>query len=126
MSQTLYAHRVTEPLSPDTAENDYEMNLAQRLVTATDPAHPGGFLGNNEVHTALSTITTGISTGQSPLQFKSAINTAHAHMGNRAFMHYVGQQYQQQVHDIAQDGISGHPPGFPLPGTDTTGLWRIP
>ena len=31
----------------------------------------------------------------------TAIDAAQAHMGNRALMHYVSQQYRQQVHDIA-------------------------
>ncbi len=35
-------------------------------------------------------------------------------MGNRTLMHYVSQQYRQQVHDIARDGLRGSPRPFPF------------
>ena len=58
----------------------------------------------------LSNITARISSGQSPVQFKDAIDTAHAQIGNRALTHYISQHYRQQVHDIAQDSFreGGH------------------
>ena len=81
---------------------------AANLVQATDSAE------SKDIHTSLFTITTGINTGQSPLQFMHGIDTARAHMGNRAFMHYVYQQYYQQAHDIAQDGFRDVPQAFPF------------
>ncbi len=44
----------------------------------------------------------------------TAIDTAQAHMGNRTLMHYVSQQYRQQVHDIARDGLRGSPRPLPF------------
>ena len=65
-------------------------------------------------HTGLSSITTGIKTGPCPVRFMTAIDTAQAHMGNRTLMHCVSQQYRQQVHDIARDGLRGSPRPFPF------------
>lgn len=62
----------------------------------------------------LSNITTGISEGQSPVQFKHAIDTAHGQIGNRALTHYISQHYRQQVHDIARDGVRAEPHAYPF------------
>ena len=114
MSQTVYAQRRAEPLSPRITGNDYATGSGQGHVTATYPAHHDEFSSNDDIHMALSFITTGINTGQSPVQLKHVIDTAQAHLGNQALMHYVGQHYREQVHGIAQDGFRDTPQTFPF------------
>ena len=94
--------------------HNYDIGTDRDFITGANVTQVTDFANNEDTHTALSTITTRISTGQSPPQFVPAIDTIHAHMGNRALMHHVGQQYQQQVHDIAQDGFRDSPQPFPF------------
>ena len=94
-------------------QHNYDIAAEGDFITATNIAQATGFAGN-DMHTALSTITTGISTGQSALQFIRAIDVAHAQIGNRALMRYVGQQDCQQVHDIARNGFRDTPRTFPF------------
>ena len=94
--------------------HSYDIGTDRDFRTGANGTQVTDFANKKDTHAALSTITTGISTGQSPLQFVPAIDTIHAHMGNRALMHHVGQQYQQQVHDIAQEGFRDSPQPFPF------------
>lgn len=110
MSSYSYTHNEGEHSLERSLQHDYEMDLDR----AAHPAHRDSFPGNNDIHPSLGVITSGISTGLSPLQFLHAVDTAHVQIGNRALMHYIGQQYQQPVHDIAQDGFRDTPKAYPF------------
>ena len=64
----------------------------------------------------LQRLKQGILTGESPLQFSDAIDTANSAVGNQAFIQFVKGLYRQDqdkdIHGIAEAGISG--PGKPL------------
>ena len=114
MSSHLYTHK-KDYYSPETSQH-HNFGIDEGREHIIDGTLPQGsdFTGANKTHTVLSTIATGINAVQSPLQLMSAIDTAHAHMGNQAVMNYVSQQYQQQVHDVAQDGFRERPRAFPF------------
>ena len=69
----------------------------------------------------LDTVAAGILNGISPLQFMDSIDTGNRKLGNRAFLHWVGQLHAggqgREAHEIAAQGLQGS--GRPLTHLDT-------
>ena len=86
-------------------------SAGQVAANGAAPAGPG----------ALHTISAGIRSGISPLQFMGSIDAGGQQMGNRAFMHWVEQVHTSTpdgaTHGIAAQGLQG--PGRPLTHLDT-------
>ncbi len=84
-------------------------------ASGADPA------GTGDPAAALHTVTAGIRSGTSPLQFMDSIDTGGRQLGNRAFMRWVGQMHTGTpagaTHGIAAQGLQG--PGRPLAHHDT-------
>ena len=83
--------------------------------------------GADDTAAALHRVTAGIREGISPLQFMDSIAAGNRKLGNRDFLHWVGQLHAdrqgRETHEIAAQGLQG--PGRPLtpPGYPATGLW---
>ena len=116
MNNNLYTYDTDNYLIERFPQHNYDFDVNEDFLTTADLAKGTGtdVTDADEIQIALSAVTTGINAGQSPLQFMPAINTAQTYIGNRAVMHYVRRQYQQQVHDIAQDGFRDTPQAYPF------------
>ena len=77
--------------------------------------------GADDTAAALHRVTAGIRGGISPLQFMDSIDTGNRELGNRDFLHWVGQLHAggqgRETHEIAAQGLQG--PGRPLTHLDT-------
>ena len=103
------------------ADTEKQSEQTPQQLTATPsgkvssaPGRDGGF--PSDTHAALRRITQRVMTGESPIQFRGAINAGNSALGNRNFLQFVGRLSQQrQRHDtqaIAAQGLQG--PGKPL------------
>ena len=81
--------------------------------SGTNPVSSPIDLNHGDTYSALNAISSGIDMGHSPLQFKHAIDTAQASLGNRATLAFAQQQYQC-VHALAQQGFRDTPQAFPF------------
>ncbi len=101
------------------AEHEITRTLAgpgnQAAASGADPA------GAGNPAAALHTVSAGIRSGISPLQFMDSIDAGARQMGNRGFMHWVEQLHGEgqagATHEIAAQGLQG--PGRPLTHLDT-------
>ena len=101
------------------AEHEISKTLAgpgsQAAASGADPA------GSGNPAAALYAVTAGIRSGISPLQFMDSIDAGGRQLGNRAFMHWVGQLHAggqaEATRAIAAQGLQG--PGRPLTHLDT-------
>ncbi len=110
-------------VSPDQTGHEAERETSktpagpgsQAAASGADPA------GAGDPAAALHTVTAGIRSGISPLQFMDSIDAGGQQMGNRAFMHWVGQLHEERqagaTREIAAQGLQG--PGRPLTHLDT-------
>ena len=110
-------------VSPDQtgreAEHESTRTLAgpgsQAAASGADPA------GTGNPAAALRTVSAGIRSGISPLQLMDSIDAGSRQLGNRAFMHWVGQLHGEgqagATREIAAQGLQG--PGRPLTHLDT-------
>ena len=77
--------------------------------------------GADDTAAALHRVNAGIRGGISPLQFMDSIDTGNRKLGNRAFLHWVGQLHGcgqgREAHEIAAQGLQG--PDRPLTHLDT-------
>ncbi len=109
--------------SPEQAGHESEHEMTKTLAGAAGQAAANGAApaGPGDGAAALHTIAAGIRSGISPLQFMDSIDAGGQQMGNRAFMHWVGQVHtgtaDGATHGIAAQGLQG--PGRPLTHLDT-------
>ena len=110
-------------VSPEQTGRETELEISKTLAgpgcrAAASGADPAGS-GNPAA--ALHTVTAGIRSGISPLQFMDSIDAGGRQLGNRAFMHWVGQLHAGghagATREIAAQGLQG--PGRPLTHLDT-------
>ena len=109
--------------SPEQAGHESEHEMTKTLAGAAGQAAANGAApaGPGDGAAALHTIAAGIRSGISPLQFMDSIDAGGQQMGNRAFMHWVGQVHtgtaDGATHGIAAQGLQGT--GRPLTHLDT-------
>ena len=120
MTHTRYftdTNKTAVPLEQAGQEFEPEVNyaLAGQGSGGADTA------GADDTAAALYRVTAGIRTGISPLQFMDSIDAGGRQLGNRDFLHWVGQLHGggqgREAHEIAAHGLQG--PGRPLTYLDT-------
>ena len=110
-------------VSPEQTGQESERQINKTLAgqgsqIATCGANPAD---SDNTAAALHTVTAGIRMGISPLQFMDSIDAGGRQLGNRAFLHWVGQVHADrqdgETLEIAAQGLQG--PGQPLTHLDT-------
>ena len=110
-------------VSPDQTGREAEHESARTLAGPAGQAAASGAdpAGSGNPAAALRTVSAGIRSGISPLQFMDSIDAGNRQLGNRAFMHWVEQLHAGPqagaTHEIAAQGLQG--PGRPLTHLDT-------
>ena len=109
--------------SLEQAGQESERGVIQTLSGQGSQGAPWGAdtAGVDDFAAALHSVTAGIRMGVSPLQFMDSIDAGGRQLGNRAFLHWVGQLHavgqERETHEIAAQGLQG--PARPLTHLDT-------
>ena len=112
MNYSLFETEKNNPLQDHDTDGQYNA-LATETCTFASP-NGNSSSDSGDIDAAVNTISNGLHTNQSPVQFAGAIDTVQSSLGNRATMHLAGEQLQQNIHGIAQTGFRDAAGSYPF------------
>ena len=122
MNHTNYSHGMNRTaVSPELAGKESGAGVSHTLA-GHGTAWEADTAGTDDTGAALNRVTAGIREGASPLQFMDSINTGSRQLGNRAFLHRVGQLHADRA--AAQVVLRGESVQ-PLSDRVTAGLTQV-
>ena len=107
----LETERTNSSLDHDTDSLDNAQVAAAPIFAASSTNNPSN---NDDVSSAMDTISSGAHANPSPVQFAGAIDTLQSSLGNRATMDFMHQQDQADIHTIAQSGFRNSASAYPF------------
>ncbi len=114
MRQNLYADRPAMPSQPDLTTDEIEARTDGGIGAHGHAARTGSIPGPDGMPAAMHTVAMGITGGQGPLQFQTAVDAARVQLGNRAFMNQVDRLYSKDARQAAGDGLYDIPRTYPF------------
>ena len=125
MNSMLYVNRPAMPSLPDFKADEIEARTDGGIDAHRHGVRAGSIPGTDGMPAAMHSAAMGMTGAHGPFQFRQAVDTAQAQIGNRALMNHVGRLHGLHAHQVA-----GGPTGV-MPGTDSGNdplqmMWRNP